>query len=76
MTSIETVSHFWNSRVGPRNAPFTPKVLQARISSGERLLIDVDCWSMVRGQPFGPGEIADAVRERLGVAVAGERGVA
>ena len=42
----------------------------------ERLLVDVDCWSMVRGQPFGPGEIADAVRERLGVAGSGERGVA
>lgn len=42
----------------------------------ERLLVDVDCWSMVRGQPFGPGEIADAIRERLGIAVVGERGVA
>jgi 2-oxoglutarate ferredoxin oxidoreductase subunit alpha len=31
----------------------------------ERTLVDVDCWSAVRGQPFGPGEIADAVRGRL-----------
>jgi 2-oxoglutarate ferredoxin oxidoreductase subunit alpha len=43
----------------------------------ERTLIDIDCWSAVRGQPFGPGEIADAIRERLGgAATAGERGAA
>jgi 2-oxoglutarate ferredoxin oxidoreductase subunit alpha len=32
----------------------------------ERTLVDVDCWSAVLGQPFGPGEIADAVRAHLG----------
>ncbi len=42
----------------------------------ERTLVDVDCWSMVRGQPFGPGEIADAIRERLGARATAERGVA
>jgi 2-oxoglutarate ferredoxin oxidoreductase subunit alpha len=43
----------------------------------ERTLIDIDCWSAVRGQPFGPGEIADAIRERLdGAPAAGERGAA
>ncbi|HLF57700.1 MAG TPA: 2-oxoacid:acceptor oxidoreductase subunit alpha [Thermoanaerobaculia bacterium] len=31
----------------------------------ERTLVDVDCWSVVRGEPFGPGEIATAVRDRL-----------
>ncbi len=31
----------------------------------ERTLVDVDCWSTVRGQPYGPGEIAVAVRRRL-----------
>jgi 2-oxoglutarate ferredoxin oxidoreductase subunit alpha len=31
----------------------------------ERTLVDVDCWSAVLGQPFGPGEIAAALRERL-----------
>jgi 2-oxoglutarate ferredoxin oxidoreductase subunit alpha len=32
----------------------------------ERTLVDVDCWSAVRGQPFGPGEIAAAARAHLG----------
>ena len=31
----------------------------------ERTLVDVDCWSTVRGQPYGPGEIAVAIRRRL-----------
>lgn len=31
----------------------------------ERTLVDVDCWSTVRGQPYGPGEVAAAVRRRL-----------
>ena len=31
----------------------------------ERTLVDVDCWSAVLGQPFGPGEIAAAVRAHL-----------
>ena len=43
----------------------------------ERTLVDVDCWSAVRGQPFAPGEIAEVVRQRLAAAgAAGERGVA
>jgi 2-oxoglutarate ferredoxin oxidoreductase subunit alpha len=42
----------------------------------ERTLIDVDCWSAVPGQPFGPGEVADAVRERLVARQSAERGVA
>jgi 2-oxoglutarate ferredoxin oxidoreductase subunit alpha len=42
----------------------------------ERTLVDVDCWSAVRGQPFGPGEIADAVLARLASAGAGRQGVA
>jgi 2-oxoglutarate ferredoxin oxidoreductase subunit alpha len=42
----------------------------------ERTLVDVDCWSAVRGQPFGPGEIAEAVRERLAALPAGARGAA
>jgi 2-oxoglutarate ferredoxin oxidoreductase subunit alpha len=32
----------------------------------ERTLVDIDCWSTVRGQPYGPGEVAEAVRRRLG----------
>jgi 2-oxoglutarate ferredoxin oxidoreductase subunit alpha len=42
----------------------------------ERTLIDVDCWSSVPGQPFGPGEIADAMRPRLGAPGLVKRGVA
>jgi 2-oxoglutarate ferredoxin oxidoreductase subunit alpha len=34
----------------------------------ERTLVDVDCWSMVRGEPLGPLEIAAAVRSKLGSA--------
>jgi 2-oxoglutarate ferredoxin oxidoreductase subunit alpha len=40
----------------------------------ERTLVDVDCWSSVRGQPFGPGEIAEAIRRRLPAPAPGERG--
>ena len=47
----------------------------------EQTLVDVDCWSAVRGQPFGPLEIAAAVRAQLGaesaaVAAAVPEGVA
>ncbi|KAB2963220.1 MAG: 2-oxoacid:acceptor oxidoreductase subunit alpha [Thermoanaerobaculia bacterium] len=42
----------------------------------ERTLVDVDCWSAVRGQPFGPGEIAEAVLARLASAGTGRQGVA
>ena len=47
----------------------------------EQTLVDVDCWSAVRGQPFGPFEIAAAVRAQLGaesaaVAAAVPEGVA
>jgi 2-oxoglutarate ferredoxin oxidoreductase subunit alpha len=31
----------------------------------ERTLVDVDCWSTVRGAPYGPGEVATAIRRRL-----------
>ncbi len=31
----------------------------------ERTLVDVDCWATVPGQPYGPGEVATAIRERL-----------
>jgi 2-oxoglutarate ferredoxin oxidoreductase subunit alpha len=31
-----------------------------------RYLVDVDCWSEVRGQPIKPGTICRVIRERLG----------
>jgi 2-oxoglutarate ferredoxin oxidoreductase subunit alpha len=34
----------------------------------ERTLADVDCWSAVPGQPFGPGEIARVLARALGAA--------
>jgi len=61
-------------------APFTTAANRRRAQLAqllrERTLRDVDCWSMVRGQPFGPGEVADAIRARLGRDAAAERGVA
>jgi 2-oxoglutarate ferredoxin oxidoreductase subunit alpha len=30
-----------------------------------RYLVDVDCWSEVRGQPFKPGVIVNVIREKL-----------
>jgi 2-oxoglutarate ferredoxin oxidoreductase subunit alpha len=30
-----------------------------------RYLVDVDCWTEVRGQPIRPGTIADVIRTRL-----------
>ena len=30
-----------------------------------RYLVDVDCWSEVRGQPIKPGTIVRAIRQRL-----------
>jgi len=31
-----------------------------------RYLIDVDCWSEVKGQPIKPGTICRVIREKLG----------
>jgi len=31
-----------------------------------RYLVDVDCWSEVRGQPIKPGSVSKAILERLG----------
>ncbi len=43
----------------------------------ERTLVDIDCWATVPGQPYGPGEVATAIRRRLpGGAATRERGVA
>ena len=42
----------------------------------ERTLVDVDCWSSVPGQPYGPGEIATAIRRHLPAPVGGEKGAA
>ncbi len=58
--------------IGPENRRRAQLALLLR----ERLLVDVDCWSAVRGQPFGPGEIAEAVRARLGAASSDRRGAA
>jgi 2-oxoglutarate ferredoxin oxidoreductase subunit alpha len=30
-----------------------------------RYLIDVDCWSEVKGQPSKPGTIAQVIRQKL-----------
>jgi 2-oxoglutarate ferredoxin oxidoreductase subunit alpha len=30
-----------------------------------RYLVDVDCWSQVRGQPVRPSEICDVIRKKL-----------
>jgi 2-oxoglutarate ferredoxin oxidoreductase subunit alpha len=42
----------------------------------ERTLVDVDCWSAVPGQPFGPGEIAAAMRRQLARGAGAEKGAA
>jgi 2-oxoglutarate ferredoxin oxidoreductase subunit alpha len=42
----------------------------------ERTLVDVDCWSSVPGQPYGPGEIANVIRRHLPAPVGGEKGAA
>ncbi|MGD8744746.1 MAG: transketolase C-terminal domain-containing protein, partial [Gammaproteobacteria bacterium] len=31
-----------------------------------RYLVDVDCWTQVRGAPIKPGKICEVIRERLG----------
>jgi 2-oxoglutarate ferredoxin oxidoreductase subunit alpha len=31
-----------------------------------RYLVDVDCWTEVRGQPIKPGTIYDVLQRRLG----------
>ena len=30
-----------------------------------RYLVDVDCWSEVRGQPLKPGRLCEVIRGRL-----------
>lgn len=42
----------------------------------ERTLVDVDCWSSVPGQPYGPGEIANALRRHLPALAGGTKGAA
>jgi len=58
----------------PLITPETRRRAQLAQILRERTLVDVDCWSSVRGQPFGPGEIAEAIRHRLPAPAAGERG--
>jgi 2-oxoglutarate ferredoxin oxidoreductase subunit alpha len=52
----------------PLATPANRRLAQLAQVLRERTLVDVDCWSAVRGQPFGPGEIAAAVRGRLAAA--------
>ncbi len=32
-----------------------------------QLLVDVDCWTRVHGQPLAPGRIVEAIEDRLGI---------
>ena len=40
----------------------------------ERTLVDIDCWSVVSGQPIQPRAIEAEIRDRLAALAAGEKG--
>jgi len=64
--------NYSDAAVDPVAGPENRRRAQLAQILRERTLVDVDCWSMVRGQPFGPGEIANVLRARLDAAAAME----
>ncbi len=75
--SVMTVEiNYSDDPAAPLITAATRRRAQLSMLLRERTLVDVDCWSNVSGQPYGPGEIARAIRRRLDSARADERGAA
>ncbi len=64
--SVLTVEAAWSDRledelVDDENRRYSPLATVLR----SRYLVDIDCWSEVRGQPIKPATVCNVVRERL-----------
>jgi 2-oxoglutarate ferredoxin oxidoreductase subunit alpha len=64
---VMTIETNWSDRpddelIDENNRRYSALAMMLRA----RYLVDVDCWSEVRGQPIKPGTICRVVRERLG----------
>jgi 2-oxoglutarate ferredoxin oxidoreductase subunit alpha len=64
--NVLTVEAAWSDRpedelVDDENRRYSPLATVLR----SRYLVDVDCWSEVRGQPIKPGAIRRVVLEKL-----------
>jgi len=74
---VMTVELNYSDAPGSRAFAASPRRrAQLAMMLRERTLVDVDCWSAVRGQPFGPGDVRKAVLSRLGETQESQRGVA
>lgn len=62
---VMTVEINYSDEPAAPGAEFERRRAQLAQILRERTLVDVDCWSTVRGQPYGPGEVAVAIRRRL-----------
>jgi hypothetical protein len=60
-----TVEINYSDEPGAPGVEFERRRAQLAQVLRERTLVDVDCWSTVRGQPYGPGEVSVAIRRRL-----------
>ena len=63
---VLTVEGNWSDRATDRiidasNRRYSALAMMLRA----RFLVDVDCWTQVRGAPMRPGAIADAIRARI-----------
>jgi 2-oxoglutarate ferredoxin oxidoreductase subunit alpha len=54
----------------PFVAPESRRLGQLAYLLRGQLLLDVDCWTRVPGEPLRPGRILEAIREKLGKGVA------
>ncbi len=62
---VMTVEINYSDEPGAPGVEFERRRAQLAQVLRERTLVDVDCWSTVRGQPYGPGEVSVAIRRRL-----------
>jgi 2-oxoglutarate ferredoxin oxidoreductase subunit alpha len=65
---VMTIEANWSDRpddaiIDEHNRRYSALALLLR----SRYLVDVDCWSQVRGQPITPATIARVIREKMGV---------
>jgi len=63
---VITVEINYSDRLGdPLITPETRRYGQLATLLRERTLLDIDCWSVVHGQPIPPGTIAEELTRRL-----------
>jgi len=69
--SVMTVEINYSDRAdAPFVAPESRRLGQLAYLLRGQLLLDVDCWTLIPGEPLRPGRILDAIREKLSKGVA------